>query len=106
VIAIAADDVPTMKRFKESLGAPMHFVSDPNKVLINAYGIVMPVTGWAKRTTFVVGPGRKVLSLQEGSEALKPEGAIRACGLHKPGAVETALEGGKKPAWAPDAGVK
>ena len=106
MIAIAADDTATMKRFKESLGAPMHFVSDEKKVLISAYGIVMPLTGWAKRTTFVVGPGRKVLSLQEGMEAMKPEGAIKACGLHKPTAVEAALEGGKKPAWSADAGVR
>jgi peroxiredoxin len=85
VLAIAADDVPTMKRFKESLGAPLHFVADPQKVLIKAYGIVMPLTGWAKRTTYVVGPERKILSMQEGSEAIEPEQAVRACGLH-PGA--------------------
>jgi peroxiredoxin len=93
VIAISADDTATMKKFKDALGAPMHFVADDKKVLIGSYGITMPVTGWAKRTTFVVGADRKVLSLQEGTEAIEPESAVKACGLHSHAAVK------------PDAGV-
>jgi hypothetical protein len=80
----------------------MHFVSDKDQALVKAYdlkGFIGP-----KRMTFVLGPGRKVLSIQEGFEAIEPAGAIRACSLHKPSPVEQAGEGGKKPAWAPDAG--
>jgi thioredoxin-dependent peroxiredoxin len=96
VVAISADDVATMKRFKESLGAPLHFVADPEKVLIKSYGIVMPLTGWAKRTTYVVGHDRKIVAMQEGMEAIEPEGAVRACGLHagpKPDAGNAAKPG-------------
>ena len=93
-----------MKKFKEALGAPMHFVADPDKVLVKAYGITMPLTGWAKRTTYVLGVGRKVLSMQEGSEAIEPAGAIKACSLHQHSAVESALQAPAKPGWAPDAG--
>jgi hypothetical protein len=41
----------------------------------------MFLLGVAKRVTFVVGPGRKVLSVQEGSEAIDPSGAVTACAL-------------------------
>lgn len=104
VIAVSTDDVETLKRFKASLKAPMHFVSDADKALVRSYDLVGFIGN--KRMTFVLGPGRKVLSTQEGMDAIAPAGAIRACALHKPSAVEKALEPGAKPAWASDAGVK
>jgi thioredoxin-dependent peroxiredoxin len=104
VIAVSTDDVATLKRFKESLKAPMHFVSDADKVLVRAYDLQGFLGN--KRMTFVLGPGRKVLSIQEGMDAIAPQGAIRACALHKPTAVEAALKPAEKPAWAADAGVK
>lgn len=104
MIAVSTDSVETLKRFKASLSAPMHFVSDQGEVLVKAYDLKSPVVGWAKRTTFVVGPGRKVLSIQEGSEAMEPSGAIRACALHPESGVKNALTAGSAPAWARDGG--
>jgi peroxiredoxin len=102
VIAVSTDDVETLKRFKASLAAPMHFVSDKDQALVKAYDLKGFIG--TKRMTFVLGPGRKVLSIQEGSEAIEPAGAIKACALHKPTAVEQAAQGGAKPSWAPDGG--
>lgn len=104
MIAVSMDDVETLKRFKASLNAPMHFVSDKGGALVRAYDLKGFIG--SKRTTFVLGPGRKVLAIQEGSEAIEPAGAIRACALHRPSAVEQAGQPAAKPGWAADAGVK
>lgn len=104
MIAVSVDDAATLRKFRDSLAAPMHFVSDKADVLVKAYDSKGAITGWAKRTTFVIGEGRKVLEVQEGLEALEPAGAIRACSLHKDAAVEKALEPAVKPTWAPDSG--
>jgi hypothetical protein len=47
----------------------------------------MFLLGVAKRVTFVVGAGRKVLSVEEGSDAIDPSGAVVACSLKKPDAL-------------------
>lgn len=52
----------------------------------------------AKRVTFVIGPGRKVLSIQEGGEAIDPSGAVKACALKPPEALKFVT-------GAPDAGA-
>lgn len=91
MLAVSMDDLETLKRFKASLGAPMHFVSDKDGALVRAFD-VKGLLG-SKRTTFVIGAGRKVLAIQEGADAMEPAGAIRACSLHRP-------------APAADAGVK
>ncbi len=44
----------------------------------------MAVFGVAKRITFVVGTDRKILHIEEGSDALDPSGSIASCPLHKP----------------------
>ena len=103
---MSTDDAETLKKFKASLSAPMSFVSDQGQALVKAYDLKTAVVGWAKRTTFVIGEGRKVLDVQEGGEALEPAGTIRACALHKASAVEAVEKPAEKPAWAPtpDAG--
>ena len=100
---MSVDDPETLKKFRASLSAPMSFVSDREQALVKAYDLKTPVLGWAKRTTFTIGEGRKVLDVQEGTEALEPAGAIRACSLHKPSPVDAATQPAAPPAWAPGA---
>ncbi len=50
-----------------------------------------PLVNYASRTTFVVGPGRKVLAKQEGSDAIDPTGAVAACSLKAPEALKHLL---------------
>jgi peroxiredoxin len=99
VLAVSADDVETLKRWREELKAPQTFIADPEGKLIRLYDTKMPVVGIASRRTFVIGAGRKVLEVQEGNEAIDPAKSVRACGLHKPAAAAP------PPASMPDAGA-
>ena len=100
MIAISTDDAQTSKRFRESLKAPYHFVADEKATVVKAFDVKTFLLTLAKRVTFVVGPGRKVLSVQEGSDALDPSGAVTACSLRPPEALKFVTGGA-----APDAGA-
>ncbi len=83
VIAISSDDADTLKSWRNELKASQTtFVSDGDLKLTRLYDVKMPVLGMAGRHTFVIGKDRKVLSHEEGSQAISPDGAIRACPLH------------------------
>ena len=84
MIAISTDDAATSRRFKASLKAPYAFVADEKAVLVNRYDVKMFVLSIANRVTFVVGPGRKILSKQEGSEAIDPSASVAMCSLKAP----------------------
>lgn len=84
MVAISTDDVETSKRFKASLKAPYSFVADWDQALVKAYDVKMFLLGVSKRVTLVVGAGRKVLSVQEGNEAIDPSGAVSVCSLKAP----------------------
>ena len=88
MIAISTDDAETSKRFRESLKAPYHFVADEKAVVVKAFDVKTFLVNFAKRVTFVVGPARKVLSVQDGSDALDPSGAVTACSLKPPDALK------------------
>ena len=47
-------------------------------VLAELYQVKTPLVTYAKRRTFVIGAGRKVARVDEGSDAIDPSGAIRA----------------------------
>lgn len=103
MIAISTDDAQTSKRFRESLKAPYHFVADEKATVVKAFDVKTFLLTLAKRVTFVVGPGRKVLSVQEGSDALDPSGAVTACSLRPPEALKFVTGGAAPDAGAPDA---
>lgn len=78
------DDVEAQKRFKEELKASFPFIADADGTLVRLYDVKMVLLSRASRTTFVIGEGRKVLEVQEGSDAIDPSGAIKACPLRRP----------------------
>lgn len=98
MIAISTDDVKTSKAFREELKAPYHFVADESATVVKLYDVKMPIVSYASRTTFVVGPGRKILAVQSGSDAIDPSGAVTACSLKPPEALKyvTGSDGGTK----------
>lgn len=98
MIAISTDDAETSKRFRESLKAPYHFVADDKATVVKLFDVKVFIFTMAKRVTFVVGPGRKILSVQEGSDAIDPSGAVTACSLRPPEALKFVTGA------APDAG--
>ena len=99
MIAVSTDSAETQAKFKASLKAPYSFVADDNAVLVKSFDVKMPIFSVAKRVTFVVGPGRKVLAKQEGSDAIEPSGAVQACSIAPPEALKFVT-------GVPDAGAK
>lgn len=97
MIAISTDDADTSRKFKASLKAPYHFVADPDAKVVKAYDVKTPIVTFAKRVTFVVGPGRKILAIQEGSDAIDPSGAVTACSLKPPEAMKYVTGDGGTP---------
>jgi len=81
VLAISMDDADKLREFKESLKATFAFVPDPKGDIVGKYDVKMPVISLAKRYTFVVGEGRKILKVDSGSDAVDPTAAIVSCPL-------------------------
>lgn len=102
MIAISTDDAETSKRFRDSLKAPYHFVADDQAKVVKLFDVKAFLFTIAKRVTFVIGPGRKVLSVQEGSDAIDPSGAVTACSLKPPEALKF-MTGGPLDAGPADA---
>jgi peroxiredoxin Q/BCP len=78
VVAISTDDAATLKRFKESLGAPFVFLSDPEGKVAAQYGGVKD--GHAKRATYSIAKDGTIRHVEEGKAALVPDTEIAACG--------------------------
>lgn len=60
--AASVDDPATNKKFAESLEADYPILSDPEKKVAAAYGVLRPA-GFAARTTFYIGPDGKILEI-------------------------------------------
>ena len=88
MIAISTDELETQKKFRDSLKAPYHFVADSSAFVVNLFDVKVFLFTLSKRVTFVVGPELKVLAIQEGTDALDPGGAVKACSLKLPKALE------------------
>lgn len=58
--AASVDDPETNRRFAESLGVDYPILSDPEKSVARAYGVLMKV-GVASRWTFYIGRDGKIL---------------------------------------------
>lgn len=79
VIGISTDDVDTLKRFKEKLGAPFPLLSDPGGKVAKQYAGLMPVVGLASRANVVLGKDGVVKEIVTGGDAVDPSTAIAAC---------------------------
>jgi peroxiredoxin len=79
------DNRETLAKFKEEVKAPFIFIPDPDGKVVKLYDVKSPEVSYAKRTSFVIGPDRKIVKVQSGAEAVDPTGAIEACPLKKKG---------------------
>jgi thioredoxin-dependent peroxiredoxin len=79
VVGISVDDPATLARFKQSLGAPYTFLSDPQGQVSRLYAGVS--AGTANRVTVTVGADRMVRRVTKGLSAIFPGGDIEACAL-------------------------
>lgn len=81
IIAVSADKEARQAEFRRSIGAAFSFVADPRGEIIKSFGVKTPLVTFAKRKTFVIGKGRKVLHIETGSDAVDGVGAAEACSL-------------------------
>ena len=81
VLAVSMDDAETMRRFKQTLGAPFTFVPDPDGALVRLFDVKMPLISLPRRFTFVIGEGRRILKVEAGKDAADPGGAIGSCSI-------------------------
>jgi peroxiredoxin Q/BCP len=63
--AASVDTAEKNKEFAESLGADYPILADPGRATAEAYGVLMPVAGLAKRWTFYVGKDGKILFIDK-----------------------------------------
>jgi peroxiredoxin Q/BCP len=77
ILGISADKPATQKKFQEKYDLPYRLLSDPDKKICEAYGVMKEKNMYGKkvmgiaRTTFVVGPDGKIANV---FEKVKPEG--------------------------------
>lgn len=65
VLGVSADDVASHRAFAEKYKLPFSLLADPERRIVDAYGVRMPVLGIARRVTFLIdrqGVVRKVLT--------------------------------------------
>ena len=60
--AVSVDDAETNKKFAEELEADYPILSDAEKKVAAAYG-VLSASGFAARTTFYIGPDGRILDI-------------------------------------------
>jgi peroxiredoxin Q/BCP len=61
----SVDDADTNRKFAESLEANYPILSDPEKTVATAYGVVGPDRATASRWTFYIGPDGKILEIDK-----------------------------------------
>ncbi len=65
ILGVSLDDVDTLKRFKEEYHLPFELVSDADKSISKAYGVLGFGGLYAKRVTFIIDPEGKVAHVFE-----------------------------------------
>lgn len=63
-LAVSVDDLETNTRFAKSLEADYPILSDADKKVAEAYGVLAPA-GFARRWTFYIGPDGKILHIDK-----------------------------------------
>src|SRR5262249_8900414 len=61
----SVDDAETNKKFAQSVKVDYPILSDPDKSVAKAYGVLMPEYGVANRWTFYIGTDGKILDIDK-----------------------------------------
>ena len=78
VLAISGDFIATLNHWSKELNAEFPMLSDYKRDVMKLYGVLGP-SYLASRTTFVIDTQGKIVSIEEGSSAIDPTGAVTAC---------------------------
>jgi peroxiredoxin Q/BCP len=69
------------KKFAQSLGIEFPILSDEDKSVSRAYGVLIPLLRLAHRVTFVIDKQGIIREIIKGGAAVSPAGALTACSL-------------------------
>jgi peroxiredoxin len=76
---MSTDAAPTLAHWAKELGAEFPLLSDHDRKVSALYGVLIPESGMANRTTFVIDMEGKIAYIEEGSAAIDPSGVDIAC---------------------------
>ncbi|MCG3205186.1 MAG: putative peroxiredoxin bcp [Elusimicrobia bacterium] len=66
IVGVSGDSAESHKKFKKKYGLPFHLLSDPDKKMLEAYGVWKEKSMYGRkymgieRTTFVIGQDQKI----------------------------------------------
>jgi peroxiredoxin len=78
VLAISTDFIATLAHWAKELDASFPLLSDHDRKVSQAYGVLLPA-GLANRTTFLIDTDGKIVDIQQGNAAIDPTGTETAC---------------------------
>ena len=81
MLGISLDSPERNRKFAEQTGASFPLLSDTEKQVAKAYGVLSFTHLFANRVTFVIDKDGIVRHIDEGGDAVDPSGAIQACSL-------------------------
>ncbi len=79
MIGISVDNPQLNRAFAYSLGLTYPVLSDEDRAVSRAYGVLVPILRFAKRATFVVDRHGVIQSVYRGKQAANPGLARAAC---------------------------
>jgi peroxiredoxin Q/BCP len=83
VLGISLDSQERNGKFAVETGATFPLLSDTDKQVAKAYGVLNFTRLFANRVTFVIDPEGIIRRIEEGGDAINPSGAVQACPLPK-----------------------
>jgi peroxiredoxin Q/BCP len=81
ILGISLDSQERNRKFAEQTGASFPLLSDTEKQVAKAYGVLSFTRLFANRVTFVIDKDGIIRHIDEGSAALDPSNAHQACTL-------------------------
>ena len=81
MLGISLDSQERNRKFAEETGATFPLLSDTDKHVAKAYGVLNLTRLFANRVTFVIDPDGIIRHIEEGGDAIDPAGAVQACEL-------------------------
>ncbi len=83
ILGVSADDVASHAAFSQKFHLPFPILADPDRTIIEAYGVRMAVLGIAKRVTFIIGKDGLIQDIVEDVKAAQHDQQVLAL-LRKP----------------------
>ena len=81
MLGISLDSQDRNRNFATETGASFPLLSDTDKQVAKAYGVLSFTRLFANRVTFVIDKDGIIRHIDEGSDAIDPSGAMQACSL-------------------------